>query len=48
MDNIFGAYEGHVKIAHYIETIGSTGDEKPSAHPQYMTTDLRAIPDDKS
>ncbi len=41
--SVRGAYEGRVTIADHIETIGSTGDEKTHAYPQYQVTRLEKI-----
>ncbi|NDJ62396.1 MAG: hypothetical protein GYB67_14810, partial [Chloroflexi bacterium] len=41
--SVRGAYEGRVTIAAHVETIGSTGDEKPHAYPQYQVTRLEKV-----
>jgi len=41
--SVQGAYEGRVTIADYVETIGSTGDEKTHAYPQYQVTRLEKV-----
>jgi len=41
--SVCGAYEGRVTIADHVETIGSTGDEKTHAYPQYQVTRLNKV-----
>ena len=41
--SVRGAYEGRVTIAAHVETIGSTGDEKTHAYPQYQVTQLEKV-----
>ena len=38
-----GAYQGRVEVKTHVETIGSTGDTKQHAYPQYVVTKLEQV-----